>query len=421
MPDLAKTQREAQVNVQNLDIRLSPAEETLVAQLESAGATDAAERLRSAGLPTRRVESYHYTDLKALLRDVPELAKPAKSASAPETRIPGAYRILMANGVVQATTTAPAGVIVGTVKGSVLSTRDDVLVRLNSAFVNESLSVELNHSVDPVIHVDRRTEGKAGHVNGGVKFFIADGGSATIVETFSGTNEAHLGNHASYVALGKGAKVTHILVDLSGGNARHFAHAEYEIGADAQLRSLVVHSGSKLSRTQIFARFTGEGAHADFSGLTLVEDGQHSDITIDISHAVPNTTSIEMYKSVARGRSRAVFQGKLIVAKDAQKTDAKMMTQGLMLSDEAEIFAKPELEIFADDVVCGHGATCGELDSDNLFYLMSRGINRSEAEAMLVRAFLEELFDPIENAELHNALSNIAEEWLVRAIPQAVT
>jgi Fe-S cluster assembly protein SufD len=168
-----------------------------------------------------------------------------------------------------------------------------------------------------------------------------------------------------------------------------------------------------LSRTQIFARFAGEGAHGDFTGLNLVDDGQHCDFTLDVSHAVPNTTSQEVFKQVARGRSKAVFQGRIVVARDAQKTDAKMMMQGLMLSDEAEILSKPELEIYADDVVCGHGSTCGELDEDSMFYLMSRGIPKAEAETMLVRGFLEEVMDPITDAALHEALTNVVDSWLL--------
>jgi len=406
-------------NVTQMTPKLSPGEETLAAQLDAAGAADAATRFRTSGLPTRKIESYHYTDLKMLLREVPDAGIAANEASAPALRIPGAYRILMVNGVVQDTTTAPAGVVVGKVKGPVLSTRDDIMVRLNSALTGESLSLDLANEVDPIIHIDRRTEGDAAHVNGGAKIFVADGGSATIVETYSGSDADHLGNHATYIALGKGAKATHITVDLSGNTARHFAHAEYDISADANLRTLTIHAGSALSRTQLFAKFSGEGAHADFTGLNLVEGGQHADITLDIAHAVPNTTSTETYKSVARGRSRAVFQGKIVVSTNAQKTDAKMMAQGLMLSEEAEILAKPELEIFADDVVCGHGATCGALDDDSLFYLMSRGISRADAEAMLVRAFLEELFDFIEDEELHEALSGVSDSWLARAIPEA--
>ncbi len=156
----------------------------------------------------------------------------------------------------------------------------------------------------------------------------------------------------------------------------------------------------------------GRGAHADFTGLNLVGDGQHADMTLDISHAVPRCSSKPLFKQVARGHARAVFQGKIVVARDAQKTDAKLMMQGLMLSDEAEILSKPELEIYADDVVCGHGSTAGQLDEDSLFYLVSRGIPKADAETMLVRGFLAEVLDPIADASLNAALNGVVDDWL---------
>jgi Fe-S cluster assembly protein SufD len=202
-------------------------------------------------------------------------------------------------------------------------------------------------------------------------------------------------------------------VDLSGRAATHFATNEYQLSDDSKLRTLTIHAGAGLARSQVFARFAGQGAHGDFTGLNLVDNGQHLDITIDINHAVPHTTSQELYKQIARGRSKGVFQGRILVEKDAQKTDAKMMMQGLMLSDEAEILSKPELEIYADDVVCGHGSTCGELDADSMFYLTSRGIPKAEAETMLVRGFLEELLDPVTNEALHEALAGVVDGWLL--------
>ncbi|RDE09245.1 Fe-S cluster assembly protein SufD [Pelagibacterium lacus] len=393
-------------------VRLSAAEESLVAQLENAGARDAAERLRVAGLPTRRVESYHYTDLKTLLSAVPPLAAPANDVSAPAIDIAGAYRIVIANGVVQPAGTAPAGIIVGKATGSVLTTRDDVLVRLNAALVKESLNLELSGSVDPVIHVDRRMEGPGAHVQSGAKINIGSGTTATIIETISGSDAAHIGNAGSYVSVGAGAEVTHIVVDLSARQAVNFATLEYRLAADARLKSIVVNAGAHLARVNVFADFVGEGAHGDFLGLNVVDTEEHRDITLDVTHGVPHTTSAELYKQIARGRGKAVFQGKINVAQDAQKTDAKMMTQGLMLSDEAEILAKPELEIFADDVVCGHGATCGDLDESSLFYLMSRGIPCAEAETLLIRAFLEEITEAVENEYVAEALSGVVERWL---------
>lgn len=415
MPTMkTKRQRRDPVQMAQIVSKPSPAEEALAAQLHAAGQSAAAERFRVAGLPTRRIESYHYTDLKALVRDVPELVGHAAQVGAPEIRVPGAYRLVIVNGAVQNAGTAPAGVIVGQAKGSALSETDDALVRLNSALVRESLTLDLAGSVDPVIHIDRRIEGEAAHGLDSARIFIADGAKATIVETYSGSDAAHLGNHATFLTVGKSAEVRHIVVDLNAQTARHFNTVEYELGAEANLHSLAINSGAGLARTQVFARFAGEGAHADFAGLSLIENTQHVDTTLEISHAVPNTTSSEVYKTVARDRGKGVFQGKIVVAKDAQKTDAKMMSQGLMLSEDAEIFAKPELEIFADDVVCGHGATCGELDETALFYLMSRGIPRVQAQAVLVRAFISEVLDPIKDEELHEALENVAEAWLVR-------
>ncbi|MEO8757287.1 MAG: Fe-S cluster assembly protein SufD [Devosia sp.] len=396
----------------HVPVRIGPAEARLIEQLGASGAPAAAERLALSGLPTRKVESYHYTDLKMLLRAVPELAGVEKALSEPALRIPDAHRIPLTNGVADIAGPMPPGMRATLSKGSSLTERDDILVRLNSALAKQTLKLEIASRATQIVHIDRRTEGAAAHMNDSVHLFVADGSVATVVETFSGTDEAHLSNHATYVAVGKGAELTHILLDLSGAQATNFAVAEYQIGEGAKLRTVTIHLGSALSRINLFARFAGEGAHGDFTGLNLVTEGQHSDITLELLHAVPRCSSKPLYKQIARGRSKAAFQGKIIVARDAQKTDAKLMMQGLMLSDEAEILSKPELEIFADDVVCGHGSTVGALDEDSMFYLMSRGISKATAESMLVRGFLDEVLDPIADEELHLALTAVVERWL---------
>jgi Fe-S cluster assembly protein SufD len=396
----------------HVPVRIGPAEQALIAQLNARGNAAAAERLQTIGLPTRKVESYHYTDLKMLLRAVPELAGTEAAMSEPALRIAGAHRIPLTNGVADIAGEMPPGMRATISKGAALTERDDVLVRLNSALATQTLKLEIRSRATQVVHVDRRTEGEASHMNDSVHLFVADGSKATVIETFSGSDEAHLNNHASYVAVGDGAELTHILLDLSGASATNFATAEYHVGAGSKLRTVTIHVGSALSRVNLFARLEGEGAHGDFTGLNLTVEGQHSDVTLELTHAVPNCSSKPLFKQVARGRSKAAFQGKIVVARDAQKTDAKLMMQGLMLSDEAEILSKPELEIFADDVVCGHGSTVGALDEDSMFYLMSRGIPKGEAEGMLVRGFLEEVLDPIEDEELHLALEGVVERWL---------
>ena len=394
-------------------VRIGPAEAKLIEQLGAAGASAAAERLSVIGLPTRKVESYHYTDLKMLLRAVPEVASAEKATSEPALRIPGAHRIPMTNGVADIDGNEPKGVVATIVNGGALSERDDVIVRLNSALAKQTLKLDVDDVQSTVLHVDRRTEGDAAHMNDSVHLFVADGAKATVIETFSGSDEMHLSNHASYVAVGKGAELTHILLDLSPSQSTNLAVAEYHIAAEGILRTITIHAGSALSRMNLFASFEGEGGHGDFTGLNLVTEGQHSDVTLELRHAVPRCSSKPLYKQIARGRSVAAFQGKIVVERDAQKTDAKLMMQGLMLSDAAQILSKPELEISADDVVCGHGSTVGALDEDHLFYLMSRGIPKATAESMLVRGFLEQVLDPIEDEELHEALEGVVERWLV--------
>jgi Fe-S cluster assembly protein SufD len=398
---------------QTMPVRLGAAEETLISQLKSRGADRVAERVATAGLPTRRVESYHYTDLKTLLRTIPPLAAPANQPDVPALSIAGAYNVTLVNGVALQQGTSPAGVTLGTVHGGVLTTRDDMLVQLNNGLVGDALSLTIDGNVEQVVQIARRIEGDAAHVADALKIFVADGASAVIVETFTGSDAAHVGNHASYVALGKNARLTHVTVDLSPRAATHFATNEYHLADGARLRTLVVHCGAGLARTQLFPSYEGTDAHGDITGLNLVAEGQHSDITMDAQHAVPHTSSQPLFKSITRGRSKAVVQGRLVVARNAQKTDAKFMHQGLMLSDDAEILSKPELEIYADDVVCGHGSTCGKLDEDSLFYLMSRGIPKEEAETMLVRGFLEELVDPLEEEGLSEALHGVIEGWLL--------
>jgi Fe-S cluster assembly protein SufD len=408
-------------------VRLGAAENTLIAQLQAAGAPGEAERLSLAGLPTRRVETYHYTDLKMLLRSVPPIAtgNVISDAVPPATKyllgksalsVPDAFQLILINGrfLPIEDNLAPEGVIVGHAEGAALTERDDVLVRLNSALAGETLTVSVDATPDRLIHIDRRTEGEAAHAPSSVRLYVADGAEATVLETFSSSAAAHVANHATFVQLGKGAKLTHVTVDLSDRASTHFSTVEYEIAESAELRTLTIQAGAALERTQIFARFAGENAHADFTGLNLTDNGQHADVTLEVRHAKGHCSCKPLYKQVARGRSKAVFQGKIVVEQDSQKTDAKLMMQGLMLSDEAEILSKPELEIFADDVVCGHGSTCGRLDEDSMFYLTSRGVPKAEAETMLIRGFVAELLEPITDESLNAALQGVVDGWLAK-------
>jgi Fe-S cluster assembly protein SufD len=175
-------------------------------------------------------------------------------------------------------------------------------------------------------------------------------------------------------------------------------------------------------RNQLFVNFDGENTVANIRGATLIRDRQHADTTLVAQHGAPACQSREVFKSVLDDEAHGVFQGRIIVRPGAQQTDAKMMTRALLLSEQAEADHKPELEIFADDVQCGHGATAGAIDEDLKFYLMARGIPPAEAEALLIQAFLGEAVEGIEHAGLREALMEEVAAWLTaRSAHEAAT
>jgi len=184
------------------------------------------------------------------------------------------------------------------------------------------------------------------------------------------------------------------------------------IGSRAVFNLFAFTSDAHIVRNQSFIRFAGEDSKGAIRGVNLLRGNEHVDNTLLIEHAAGGCDSREQFKSVLDGQSHNVFQGKIVVQPHAQKTNAKMMTRALLLSDEAEADNKPELEIFADDVICGHGATAGALDPGLKFYLMSRGIHEKEAEALLIQAFIDETIEEIAHEGIRDALKFAALRWL---------
>ncbi len=184
------------------------------------------------------------------------------------------------------------------------------------------------------------------------------------------------------------------------------------IGPRAKFNELGFTSGGAVVRNQLFVLLAGEGTEANLRGLSLLADRQHADNTLAVDHAVAGSQSREVFKAVVDDEARAVFQGKITVRPQAQKTDAKMMSRALLLSDSAQADCKPELEIFADDVQCGHGATTGTLDDQLKFYLMARGIPAKEAEALLIQAFAAEVLEGIAHEDVRDALMDATVAWL---------
>jgi Fe-S cluster assembly protein SufD len=243
---------------------------------------------------------------------------------------------------------------------------------------------------------------------------VGEGARAMLVESHEGVaaGAEYQVNAVLELIIGNAAHVDHVKVTGAGAGALHVSSLIAAIGARARFNEFLFTTGGTVVRNQLFLRFDGEGTLASVRGASLLKGRQHADVTIVADHTVPGCTAREMFKTVLDDEARGIFQGKIIVRAQAQKTDARMATHALLLSDMAEADNKPELEIFADDVQCGHGATSGDLDEDLLFYLKARGIPAEEAEALLIQAFVGEAVEGIEHAGLRDSLMDHVAQWL---------
>jgi Fe-S cluster assembly protein SufD len=395
----------------------------------------------SLGLPHRRIEEWKYTDLRANLK---EALPPAIHDETPLTIAElivalgplahvDAYRVAFVNGRHRAElddTSDAAGLDVATLGKTLASasanvadtlTKSDAngaIAALNAAFMTDGAIVRVADKATlakPLLVVFVRA-GSAKH-SVSVRNFVSigKGATATIIEAhvvLPGAAVDAQSNALTEVTVGKAATLSHIKVAVDEGKCVHLADWDVSLDADATYRGFQFSSGLGLARNEINVLYTGQGGKLDLSGAYMARGSEHIDTTLVVDHAVPACESRELFKGVLDGHGRGVFQGKIIVQPDAQKTDGKQMSQALMLSQDAEFDSKPELEIFADDVVCGHGTTSAELDPDMLFYCRSRGIPESEARALMIESFIGEAIDKVEHTEIHAALMTLAKNWL---------
>jgi Fe-S cluster assembly protein SufD len=261
--------------------------------------------------------------------------------------------------------------------------------------------VEINHVVS-------RQAGGLPHVHPRTLIVIEPGAQCTIVETYKGDGQ-YFTNAVTEIVAGDGAVVDHYKIQRESPEAFHVATMQVALGRSANFTTHNISLGGALVRNDIGVTLS-EGAEATVNGLYLVNGTQHVDNHTVIDHAKPHGTSHELYKGILDGRASAVFNGRIIVRKDAQKTDSKQTNKNLVLSDDAVIDTKPELQIFADDVRCTHGATIGQLDAESLFYLQSRGIGKAQARSLLTQAFAQDIIDRIKIPELKGQLAKVLSE-----------
>jgi Fe-S cluster assembly protein SufD len=432
----------------------TPGEAELIERFAGAHATlsgtDAVKRLREEafaaferqGLPHRRVEAWKYSDLRNRLKTaVPLAARPGAEASTAALKTAAdaffgitRHRLVLIDGFldpglsdgealkgegVEVASVAEALSVGDDGSADLLSVPEiagnDVALALNTAFAADGVVVRVGEGARPskpieIVNIVSRERPHAVHARNRV--VLGNGAEATFLESVAGGCEASEINSATEYRTGDETKLTVARLQATNAGATQIATNIVRLGAGAELKHLSVEAGGGFSRNQTFVTFAGAHARADILGVSMLDDRRHVDQTLVVDHAAPHCDGTELFKTVLDGRSHGVFQGQIVVRRGAQKTNSKMMSQALLLSEEAEMDSKPELEIFADDVVCGHGATSGQIDRTMLFYLMARGIPRAEAERLLVEAFLADAIDALGDEAIADALKRRVSGWL---------
>jgi Fe-S cluster assembly protein SufD len=390
-----------------------------------AGVRDAAATaFRRTGLPGAREESWRYTNLRPLVDlSFAEPALPTGDCTALLARLPAIEgpRLVFADGRFRADLSAvPSHVSVRTGApsfGTLARPDSDKMVALNTMLAEDgaAISVPEDMQAGTILLVSLATNAADTPVGFHPRHSVelARGASLTLVEISIGDG-AYLHNPVTSVTIGEAATLTHLRLQNESATAFHMSTLYADVAAGGTYDSFALTLGARLARMEVHARLAGEKATAHLNAAQLLGANQHADFTTVVRHDAPSTASRQTVKNVLTGAARGVFQGKIEVARIAQKTDGYQMNQALLLSADAEMDSKPELEIFADDVKCSHGATVGALDGEQLFYLRSRGVPEAEARNILVRAFLSEALDPIAHDTARAAMEAAIEDWWSR-------
>ncbi|HVV27869.1 MAG TPA: Fe-S cluster assembly protein SufD [Rhizomicrobium sp.] len=342
----------------------------------------ARERLRTQGVPHRRIEEWKYSDLKSVLGEA------GLGAVVAEWLVPNRpsgiemFDLAQKNPPQWVTAhfarTGAAGNVMGA--ASLALSAGGIAFRVpKGVVIADPLKLDFTG---------------AGHVRG--LLVLEDGASLTLVERAAAADFRNVGLE---IVLGESASLEHVRVSPADETSVLVEEVFLRLGKGAAYRGHYAAFGSRLSRLELEIALEGEGAEAHLSGVAVLDGKRHSDVTTRIVHAVGATASTQLFKHVAAGQARAVYQGKVTVAKGANGSDSNQGARALLLGEAAEADLKPELEIFADDVKCAHGAAVGDLDADSLFYLRARGIPEAEARGLLLQAFLEDAVAEIANAD----------------------
>jgi Fe-S cluster assembly protein SufD len=400
-------------------------------------------QFRRHGLPTPRTEAWKYTNLRPLQKVA---FAPSHEVSAPTVvgldRVPSLLpsgehvrRLVLTEGrfnpelssigdlppgvslepLAQAIRRDPGGL--QSYLGRIAHPVGQPMLALNTALMEDGVVLRVGRGAvlsEPVevLHLGGLSDHAVAYHPRLLVLLEADS-RAVLVEHFVGLSEqAYFANAATEIRVAEGARLDHIKVQAEGTAATHLASCHVWLDRQATFIGFSLSLGAQLSRNEVHVRLEGEGARCRVNGAYLMRGKQHCDNTTLIEHLKPETSCREVFKGVLDDQSRGVFQGRIMVHRGADKTDGHQLSKALLLSDRAEIDAKPELEIYADDVKCSHGATAGDIDEQALFYLRARGIPEARARSLLIQAFLDEALDEVGIPALHEALLSRVAAWL---------
>lgn len=392
----------------------------------------ALEAFRRLGLPNHKLESWKFTGLNALERQTWSL--PANEGGIDAARLKSvaltadSHRLVFINGRFDAAASKigdlPEGVTLlplsqagDAVQDALVAAGDDraiSLSELNAALASDGVVLLLADGVQLDRPVEVLNFGTPALVNLRHLIRLGRNAQATVVESYRDGGIAQPGwtNVFAHVAVGEGARLTHIRLQGENPAAYHAALGRVSIGAGAHYAHVSVQAGAALARHELHVAFAGGNATADIQGLVLARGKAHLDHTLFLHHAVPDCRSNQLFKHVVDDEGHAVFQGGIRVAPQAQKTDAQQLSRTLLLADRAQIDTKPELEILADDVKCSHGASIGDVDAQQMFYMQARGIPAHEARRLLLSGFAYEVVSAVPEGALRDHVEGFVEAWL---------
>jgi Fe-S cluster assembly protein SufD len=379
----------------------------------------AAGSFRAKGLPGRRDEAWKYTDLRAVA--TASFHEPLSLTDA-ATLLPhteGARIVFVDGRFREDLSELPSQVAFTRFAerpkfGQLARPEREPLVALNTMLAEDGATLEVAEGTDAglvdLISIGTETAGRATAFHPRHTIRLGKGARMVLMETALG-NGTYLHNPVTAIEIAEGAALAHVRLQNEATGAFHLATLYADIAAGGTYDAFTFNIGARLCRTEIHARLLGAGGTVHLNAAQLLRGTQHADFTTVVAHDAPSCASRQTVKNVLAGRSRGVFQGRIEVAQAAQKTDGYQMNQALLLSADAEVDSKPELRIHADDVKCSHGATVGALDPAQLFYLRTRGVPEPVARAMLVRAFLSEALDLVDNQAARVALEGALTRW----------